>query len=91
VTGILFGLVPALQCTKVDLVTALKETRATQPHTRHSFLPISTTQFLLIPQLAISLLLLITAGLFVRTLSNLGSVNLGFNRENLLLFEINAH
>jgi predicted permease len=91
VTGILFGLVPALQCTKLDLVTALKETRAAQPRSRHSFLPIGTTQFLVIGQVAISLLLLITAGLFVRTLSNLQSVNLGFNREKLLLFEINGH
>ena len=90
-TGILFGLAPAVQCANLDLVTALKETRTTRPRSRHSFLPISMTQLLVIGQVAISLLLLITAGLFVRTLSNLQSVNLGFNRENLLLFRINAH
>ncbi len=45
---------------------------------------------LVVSQIAISLLLLVAAGLFVRTLSNLQSVQLGFNRENLLLFELNA-
>jgi hypothetical protein len=41
-------------------------------------------------QIAISLLILVAAGLFVRTLSNLESVDLGFNRQNLLLFELNG-
>ena len=41
-------------------------------------------------QIATSLLLLVAAGLFVRTLSNLQSVSLGFNRDNVLLFELNA-
>ena len=41
-------------------------------------------------QIAISLLLLVAAGLFVRTLSNLQSIPLGFNRESVLLFEVNA-
>jgi hypothetical protein len=42
---------------------------------------------LVVAQIATSLLLLVAAGLFVRTLSNLQSVSLGFNRENVLLFE----
>ena len=41
-------------------------------------------------QIAISLLLVMAAGLFGRTLSNLQSVELGFNRENVLLFGLNA-
>ena len=41
-------------------------------------------------QIAISLLLLVAAGLFVRTLANLESVELGFNRENVLLFQVDA-
>ncbi len=92
-TGMAFGLVPALQSTKVDLVDALKETRGSQPRPRHgrfNFLPISVNQALVVGQIAISLLILVAAGLFVRTLSNLQSVNLGFNRENLLLFQLNA-
>jgi len=103
-TGILFGLVPALQSTKLDLVTALKETRWQQPRPRHSSSDsglgiasiwaslgsISLCRVLVAGQIALSLLILVAAGLFVRTLSNLESVNLGFNRENLLLFELNG-
>ena len=45
---------------------------------------------LVVAQIAISLLMLVAAGLFLRTLSNLQSIELGFNRENLLLFSLNA-
>jgi macrolide transport system ATP-binding/permease protein len=100
-TGVLFGLVPALQSTKLDLVTALKETRWQQPRPRHSssgsawglagfWANISLSRVLVAGQIALSLLILVAAGLFVRTLSNLESVNLGFNRQNLLLFELNG-
>src|SRR6185369_14459416 len=41
-------------------------------------------------QIGMSLLMLVAAGLFVRTLSNLQSIQLGFNRENVLLFRMNA-
>ena len=44
----------------------------------------------MVTQIAVSLLLLVAAGLFVRTLTKLNSVELGFNRENLLLFNVNA-
>ena len=44
----------------------------------------------MVAQIAISLLLLVAAGLFVRTLSNLQSIPLGFNRDSVLLFELNA-
>src|SRR6185436_15406261 len=50
----------------------------------------SLTQVLVVAQIAISLLLLVGAGLFVRTLANLQSIPLGFNRESVLLFEVNA-
>ena len=100
-TGALFGLVPALQSTKLDLVTALKETRWQQPRPRHSssgsvfsfagvWASISLSRVLVAGQIALSLLILVAAGLFVRTLSNLESVNLGFNRQNLLLFSVNG-
>jgi predicted permease len=48
------------------------------------------SQSLVVSQIAITLLLLVGAGLFVRTLGNLNSVALGFNRENVLLFTVNA-
>jgi macrolide transport system ATP-binding/permease protein len=89
-TGVLFGLAPAIQSTRVDVMPALKETRAGQTGARHSFQHLSLSQVLVSGQIAISLLMLVAAGLFVKTLANLQSVELGFNRENVLLFELNA-
>jgi predicted permease len=89
-TGVLFGLAPAVQSTRVDLALASKEIRASQPRARHSFWPVSASQILVVAQITISLLMLVAAGLFVRTLSNLQSVELGFNREHVLLFQLNA-
>jgi len=89
-TGLLFGLAPAMQSTRLDLVPALKETRASGTRGQHSFWRISISQTLLVGQIALALLMLIAAGLFVRTLSNLESVELGFNRENVLLFRVDA-
>ena len=89
-TGLLFGLAPALQSTDLNLAETLKETKTVQTRRRTSTWRVSATQVLVVGQIAISLLMLVAAGLFVRTLSNLQSLNLGFNRENLLLFQVNA-
>jgi macrolide transport system ATP-binding/permease protein len=86
-TGVVFGLAPALQLTRTDVIVALKEARSGR--TRRHF-GISPSQVFIVSQIALSLLILVAAGLFVRTLSNLESVNLGFNRENVLLFRLNA-
>ena len=87
---VLFGLAPAWRGTDLDLATALKETQASRPRIRRSFLRVSVTATLVVGQMAITLCMLVAAGLFVRTLSNLQAVSLGFNRENLLLFQLNA-
>jgi macrolide transport system ATP-binding/permease protein len=89
-TGVLFGLAPALQATRVDVMPALKETRAGQPAARHSFRRVSLSRVLVVGQIGISLLMLVAAGLFVRTLSNLQSIDVGFNRDNVLLFQLDA-
>jgi macrolide transport system ATP-binding/permease protein len=90
--GVLFGLAPALQSTRVDLMPTLKDARITDRRTRvrNGTLRLNLTQALVVAQVAVSLLLLVGAGLFVRTLSNLQSIDLGFNRDNVLLFEVNA-
>ncbi len=85
--GIVFGLAPALQATGVNVAPALKETRIAASRGRARF---SLSRVLIVSQIAISLLLVIAASLFVRTLTNLHSVALGFNRENILLFSLNA-
>jgi predicted permease len=90
VTGLLFGLAPAIQSTRVNLISALKEMRAGEAGLQRSLRRASLGQILVAAQIGISLLMLVAAGLFVRTLSNLQSVQLGFNRENVLLFRMNA-
>jgi predicted permease len=90
--GVLFGLAPALQLARPAVMPALKATSVTERRgrVRHGIARPSATQALVVAQIAISLLMLVGAGLFVRTLSNLQSVPLGFNRDNVLLFEVNA-
>ena len=92
VTGLLFGLAPAMQATRVDVTPALKEARASdgRGRTRRWALPFGLSHVLVVGQIAISLLLVVAAGLFVRTLSNLHAVNLGFNAEKVLVFNLNA-
>jgi len=90
VAGMLFGLAPAIQATRVDFTPALKESRTQGPAgTGHRFRP-RLSHALIVAQIAVSLLLVIGAGLFVRTLSNLHSIDVGFNREKLLLVSING-
>ncbi|HZF41414.1 MAG TPA: ABC transporter permease, partial [Blastocatellia bacterium] len=82
-TGILFGLAPALRATKVDLTSALKDGAGQTGYSRSRL-----SKGVVVAQVAMSLVLLIGAGLFVRTLHNLMRIDLGFNRENLLLFSV---
>jgi predicted permease len=84
-TGILFGLAPAFRATRVELSPALKQTAATLGTTRDRMY---TTKSLVVAQVALSVILLFGAGLFVRTLVNLETMNVGFSRDNLLLFGV---
>jgi len=88
-TGLLFGLAPAMQATRVDLLSALKESRIGGGTARGSEIW-SISRGLLVLQMALSLVILVAAGLFVRTLNKLQSIQLGFNRENVLTFSLNA-
>src|SRR5215813_2032727 len=81
-TGIVFGLAPAWRATKVDLTPALKDSGRGSSAAARSLL----SRGLVVMQVALSLLLLVGAGLFVRTLLNLQRVDVGFNTQNLLLF-----
>jgi macrolide transport system ATP-binding/permease protein len=84
VCGLLFGLAPAIQSTRPDVMPALKDGRGGGSHHRH------VQHVLVVAQIAISFLILVAAGLFVRTLNKLHSVQLGYARENILLFSLNA-
>jgi hypothetical protein len=83
VTGVVFGIAPALRATGGDASAALKQTSRSVAGTR-SLLGRS----LLVVQVALSLVLIVGAGLFLRTLYNLRHVDVGFNPENLLLFRV---
>ena len=83
VCGLLFGLAPAIQSTRPDVMPTLKDGRGGGPRRR-------AQHVLVVAQIAISFLILVAAGLFVRTLNNLHSVQLGYARENILLFSLNA-
>ncbi|HEV2665633.1 MAG TPA: ABC transporter permease, partial [Blastocatellia bacterium] len=78
VAGMLFGLAPALRATKPDLAPGLKENSSQASGHRHRR---KMNRLLVAAQLAISLVLLITAGLFVRSFQKLVSVELGFNPQ----------
>jgi len=80
-TGILFGLAPAWRAGRTHLAPNVKVQRGDARRTRAG-------QVLIVSQVAISLVLLVSAGLFVRTLRNLATVDVGFNRDNLLLFRV---
>ncbi|HEY6347486.1 MAG TPA: ABC transporter permease [Bryobacteraceae bacterium] len=89
-TGLLFGLAPALEAARVDVMPSLRGGPTDQPASRPRLLRLSLSHVLITIQIALSALLLIGAGLFVRTLRNLQSVELGFSRQQILLFKINA-
>lgn len=82
-TGVIFGLVPAIRTTRVDLAGAMKESGRSVTGGRAWL-----SQGLLVAQVALSIVLLVGAGLFLRTLHNLRSVDVGFNADNLLMFRI---
>jgi predicted permease len=85
-TGILFGLAPAWQATRTDVNTALKDAASSATRRRRGLAGKSIVVF----QIALSMLLVVGAGLFARTLINLNTTSLGFDPHNLLLFAIQA-
>jgi predicted permease len=89
-TGLVFGLAPALQATRVDMTPALKDSEGggLPRRIRFGLVRVGLSGILVSAQLAFSLLLLVGAGLFGRGLANLHSIPIGFNRDNILLFTI---
>jgi macrolide transport system ATP-binding/permease protein len=79
VTGLVFGLLPALQATSPSLVPALKGESLTGGSRSHA------SQVLVVVQMALSLMLLIAAGLFVRSLAAATEIETGFDDTNLLI------
>src|SRR5262249_33427942 len=84
-SGVIFGLAPALRASRTDLSSALK---AKSSRVGGLKLRLSLAPALIISQVALSLVLLIGAGLFARSLLKLQHEELGFDRDNVLLVDI---
>jgi len=84
-TGVIFGLVPALQSTRPDLAPTLKD----QVGAIAGGSAVGVRKALVAAQVTLSLLLLIGAGLFIRSLGNLKDLDPGFRTKNLLTFSVN--
>ncbi len=84
ITGLLFGLVPALGSARVDLMGALKQQATSLSGSGHA----QVRRFLVVAQVFVSLLLLIGAGLFLRSLLNLRTLNPGFHTQNVVTLSV---
>src|SRR4029077_1509511 len=89
VTGVLFGLAPAIQASRPDLVVELKEKTSAPPGSNRLF---SLRNVLVSAQIALSLVALIGAGLFLRSLQHAQEISPGFDAQHLavLSFDLGA-
>jgi predicted permease len=88
-TGILFGIAPTFRSARVDLTPALKEgerSSASSGHAAGKWFSIGNA--LVVAQVALAIVVLVGAGLLVRTLQNLRSIDVGFDSHNILVFGI---
>jgi predicted permease len=84
-SGLLFGMIPAWHATRTEVNSGLKDNAHTATQRSRNL----AGRTLVVVQVALSMLLLVGAGLFVRTLVNLNNVRLGFDPDHLLLFDLN--
>ena len=87
-TGLIFGIAPALQASKTDLVPALKDESPALDQGSRRF---TLRNLLVIAQVALSLVLLVSAGLFLRSLQQARSIDPGFNPEHVLVSPLNIN
>ena len=84
VAGLLFGLAPAVRATRMDVVTSLKESTTGQAD---RFTRVFG-RLLIVAQIVFSLIVVVAAGLFIRTLRNLENVDVGYARQGLMLVRV---
>jgi predicted permease len=88
-TGILFGIAPTFRGARVDLTPALKEGERSSGSSGHAGRKwFSIGNALVVAQVALAIVVLVGAGLLVRTLQNLRSIDVGFDSHNILVFGI---
>jgi predicted permease len=87
-SGILFGLAPAFRAARVDLSSVLKGTSRSIASSGSQAGRVPVGKILVVAQVALSLLLLVVAGLFLRSFQNLAAVQMGYDSDHLLLFGV---
>ncbi|PYU00047.1 MAG: hypothetical protein DMG38_09170 [Acidobacteria bacterium] len=85
-TAILFGLLPALQSTRVSLTSAMKGSQSIEIDRPLRF---QTRKWIVASQVALSLVLVVAAGLLLRSFAKLARLDLGFDRNSVLLLGTN--
>jgi predicted permease len=85
-TGIIFGVAPAFRSARVNLTPALKEGDGSSGNAGGKWISIGNA--LVVTQVALAIVVLVGAGLLVRTLQNLRTVDMGFDAHNILIFAI---
>ena len=86
--GLFFGILPAFRATRVSANSAMKEGQSQGGRGRSQS---ATVRWIVAAQVALSLILLIGTGLFIRTFTNLMTLNPGFDPNNVLLIDTNVH
>ena len=89
-TGILFGIAPTFRGSRVNLTPALKEGEGSSTRSGHAGGKwFSIGNALVVAQVALAIVVLVGAGLLVRSLANLRNIDVGFDSHNILIFGIN--
>src|SRR5206468_904631 len=88
VTGILFGLLPALSSTRVSFSSAMKGSQALEIERPLRF---RTRKWIVAAQAALSLVVLVAAGLLLRSFAKLATLDIGFDRDNVFLVSADLH
>lgn len=86
--GLLFGILPALRSSRVESISAMKEG---QSQAAGGSARSSAARWIVAAQVALSLILAVSTGLFIRTFANLMTLDAGFDRNNVLMVETNIH
>ncbi len=84
VTGLLFGVLPAIRSTGVSLASAMRSSQAVASEHRAQFHP---GRWIVASQMALSLVVLVAAGLFLRSFVKLITLDIGFDRANVLMMQ----
>ncbi|HYO92606.1 MAG TPA: ABC transporter permease, partial [Pyrinomonadaceae bacterium] len=87
-TGVLFGLLPALQASRLELNQSLKEGRTTWWRRSGGFFRLRVRGLLVVLEIALAIVLLIGAGLMTKSFQQLYKINLGFNPDQLLTMKV---